>query len=443
MPRHLLRLLLLFVFSSGCSSDVSSPLYRVELIAADGSDPTAAGYTSLAVELYAAGVYSDEVFDFSGLEQAVTLPESASTVELRLGLSGAAEAPDLVGAPPDFYLGETGGLLRVPMVAPESCTSVSGWTVATSAPGTGWARSGTFVVGFGGDATDRVAYLDLLRVESSELADPAPFAGAVQLASLGESAALVVGDAGAFRYDLGVASGRATSLTLHAGAGVRSAFAAYSDGAIVAGGSESAGLSVVDILGGVLALSLPGARVDAGAIVFDGYAVVVGGDSGAVDVVALEDGAGSRVETSDGVRRAPLVVSLGEELLVLGGLDDEGNVRSDTLLLSGCPTNCTASAGPSWASARPGVRVVSDAADTARVLLVGDDRVEALTVGLSGVTFSELYTLDPPRRDPGAWLLESGILLVTGGEDREGAALGDSILCAPSPLRAAGGGSSD
>lgn len=419
-----------------CSSDPTSLVYTVELVDATGADPSA-GYTRLTVEGHADGVTQMETYELGEeLDERLTLPESAvGEVQLRLRLSGAEEAGDLVGAPPDFTLGETGGLVRVPMVPAGECTEIEGWRLLSATRSTGWLRAGTFIAGFAGQGSAQVRYLDLLRAEGGELPEGGDFEGPSRAENLGDSAALVVGDGGAYRYDLGVAGSRVIPLTLHPGAGYASALARYSDSVVVAGGGDANGLTVVAENGTTQAFTMTGARADAAAIVLGQSALIVGGDRDGLDIVDLGTGAARQVSTGDGVRRRPLLVSLGAELFVFGGTDETDAVRRDTVVLRGCPAACVAAPGPTWEAAREGVVLAPDPADPERTLVVGGDRIEELAVGVSGVSFTEVRALEPARRDPGAWLLASGMVLIVGGTASTGAALTRVDLCAPSPLR--------
>lgn len=373
----------------------------------------------------------DDVTD--DFDLGVAIPDLTLRTRTRVVLEGA-DGILLHGAAPPFVPLASGGLVRIVVGPPGRCAVVGRAQLLVARASRGHALVDTFAVFVagleeGGASSNGVTSVDLLRFDtvddrSTGGALPAltGSSGPTRAAAFGVSRVAIVGGDASVRYDLGIFEGREAPLALHAGADLTSALGSVGNAAIVAGGA-SASATWITTEERLVAISLDAARADGAIVEVGGAALFSGGATAAGAPIAellRADGTSVAIEgASEGTRRHGRFVVAGDALLLMGGLDDDGALRSDTLLFRGCPDACVASEGPTWSEPREGLATSGD-------LLVAGDRVERFT----GEAIVPHATLAVPRRDPLVARLESGVLLVAGGEP----ALRDVELCFPETL---------
>lgn len=126
-----------------------------------------------------------------------------------------------------------------------------------------------------------------------------------------------------------------------------------------------------------------------------------------------------------------LIDPTGFRMLVVGGTDENGVLRTDTILVRDCPVNCFASAGPTWTNARVGATF-----DRSGIVVGGDvpsTLVERITLppGAGVQPVMETFaTLTIPRSRPAVAALPSGPVLVMGGVGSSGQ-IAETELCFP------------
>ncbi|MBC7171498.1 MAG: hypothetical protein H5U40_03680 [Polyangiaceae bacterium] len=209
-------------------------------------------------------------------------------------------------------------------------------------------------------------------------------------------------------------------------------------GAAVVGGSiggmPSAGLTYVRNDGTSTASGLARARRGAAAA-FDGtHLWVAGGEGeGASSLELASFGASPAVvitELEDAVRSGGvlLVSEDGREALLIGGRDEVGTLRSDSVWIHGCPSSCTAEPGPAWTRARQG----AVALPSERLLVggAGSSEVERVDFTADGPVLVARGALYVPRADPALIPIAEGIFVAVGGHDGSGPRR-DSEICFP------------
>jgi len=419
----------LLLLCCACSSQVPAARFDVELIGPDGRSPFDEGDYAINVQIAQPGrLPIEETLDVSG-DFASAVPVFDDHVETRIRV--VIEGPDgqLVGAPPPFVPSASGGRLRVVVGEPGTCEELRDVELENLRLTPAVARVDTFAVVAGGRSLEGAAltsveFIDLLRLFSGDLEDMT-IGGEGSGARLGVDASLLVFGGGGVRYDLSVQESRESNVPLHAGAGPRSAVLAVGEQQVaILGGADAAEVTWVAANGNTLMSSLAGPRADATAFPLDDQVLLAGGDGPSVAELVTRSGA-TPIGEDDGVRRNPLLVPAGDDLWLLGGVDDEGAARTDTVVLRGCPGACTAEPGPEWPDARIGATAATDlpyVVDGERVLAIG-----------AGPTFTELARLQHTRAGAAAIGLDSGLVLVVGGTD--GATpRSDVEVCFPSEL---------
>jgi hypothetical protein len=334
--------------------------------------------------------------------------------------------------------------MKLVTAAPASCTQVMFDRMEAPRARFGMVQSGTFalMIGGTGSSEEQAEFLDALEWETR------PFEEDLSLSTLGETRAATIGegrilvlsaDASPFIFDMLDASRRVTPLVLHAGAGVQSALVSVPGvGAMAiggrAGGVPRQGVSLVEPDGTVRSLQLSEPRSDAAAAVLGQDVLVVGGNAtGNAEVLLAGSEVGQPVDgVSDGVRSGALLIGDGtSRALLLGGLDQADTVRQDTLRFDECPSNCSASSGPIWTTARTGGTVPEQS-----TLIIGGESsplVEKVRWSGDDVQIEPVLALSSARAFPGAIVYEGGAIVVAGGEDGGEAADGLEF-CVPSAL---------
>jgi len=358
----------------------------------------------------------------------------------------AIEGPttDLVTAPPSFVPALTDGLMRMVVTAPRSCTLIRFNFMEAPRASFDMVQSETFALLVGGTESteEQVEFLDVLEWESRLFEEDLSLSnlGPTRAASVDESQILVLpSDATAFIFDMGEPLNRIMSVVLHAGAGPRSALVSLPGvGAMVIGGElggeAQVAVSLVEPSGVVTSLQLSEPRSGPAATPLGTDVLVVGGDTaGTAELLRAGSSTGEPVASlTDGIREAAALVGDGQtRALLMGGTDDAGAVRQDTVRFEGCPETCVAMTGPMWTTAR--LEVLQPVRSA---LLVGgtDSRlVEEVRWSASDVEIAPLLELIAPRAAPGGIVLESGGFIVGGGEDGV-SPRGDFEFCAPDRL---------
>ncbi|MGE3634976.1 MAG: hypothetical protein AB7P00_34060, partial [Sandaracinaceae bacterium] len=386
-------------------------------------------------------------------------------------------APALrVGASPFFGFNEGLGegvtvndlAIRIPMLTPGACTSLDAPNVSVTglpllaAPrrdaGVAVRRNIALVVG-GIEATGpsgRVDRYDQAVTEVPLELAPVEAMGPTRGVALDEDNSLFVGQValhfvpGDGMDGSGAGPPEAEVFGVHPGASARSALIAISGTqAAVVGGVGSDGVTWVT-LDGALAIvtavhALAEVREDPAVARVGNGALVVGGAPdralGAELIVPGSDGAPVAVEGTLPAGSGGWLIPSPDSrtLLWIGRVERDGAgglvAPTDTVLLSGCPTACTASAGPTWDRARTGAASVRTLAGDQ--WLVGGD-------GPLGVANDRVrWSGSTPRIEPapdlvharsGASVVEhgSGIIAVLGGESEDGLRA-DVELCLPDP----------
>lgn len=384
-----------------------------------------------------------------GFDVALPIVDLVLPVTLTVRLTGPST--ELIGAPPVFIPLETGGLVRVPVGQPDTCEVIAGMVVDSPRSALGLSPQGTFALTIGGrgssGASDAAGYLDLLRLEGDAF-DPldVPLGVAVAV-PLSRALALVVSEGREpFIYDVSSATAPVLPVVLHPGAGLRSALAALPAGGAVVAGGDVGGLAVSDVtwigpMGDTSTTRLVVARIGAAIATFgDAVLIAAGADGGPLAERATAASAAFEPVApafDDGVRvgAALFVDPASGTALLVGGLGADGSIRADTVVLSGCPSACVATAGPAWPSPRPDTVAVH--LPSGGGLIVGGTGpvavVDRVILDAEGARFEAAGSLATPRQAPAALALEQGVTFVVGGLGPEGPRA-DVEVCFPPAL---------
>jgi hypothetical protein len=436
---------------AGCGDD-PAPVVHIAIVAPDGTDPTV-GTDVDTIEVrvrQGAGDVITRTSSPEALDLAVPLGDSVGMVELAVELTGPTTR--LLGAPPPFFPAETGGFVRVVVGPPGACVALRGEGAALAAAraqaATARVHSFALVAGGvgGGGPSARVEVFDLLRMlRTDDLPSLATPAGPTSAAPVAGGRVLLVPAQGApAQYALYDSTDRLVPITLHAGAGERSAVVPLPGGGAVVVGGASGGAPVTGVTwvsddGTPRSASLAVPRAAPAAALVGDFLLVAGGMADGeplVEILGPADATGAVVAPAldHGARDAPILASRGNRAWLLGGLDGDGLVRTDTLLISGCPDACVAEPGPDWPEARTEVGT-SPLAEG--LLLVGGapptDLVERVRLDTAVPRIEEAWRLAEPRAGAGAVILDAGIPVVLTGRGPEGF-LSSVELCLPDAL---------
>ncbi|MFW6051940.1 MAG: hypothetical protein ACODAU_12250 [Myxococcota bacterium] len=435
----------------GCDDEDVQRVLFVDLVAADGGDPTeGADLDTLVVRVrQGGGEVEERTVALEDPTLDVTIEDLSAPMAITVELRG--ETARRIGAPPPFVPTEGGGLVRVPVGPPGTCATLRGEGTALEVPreAAGVARDATFALVAGGVAaagpTGATEAFDLLRAAGAgSIEDLSAPAGRTRAALLAPGRVLLVADgAEPVIYDLSDPERRTESVPLHAGADARSAVLPLPDGgAVVVGGGAGApvpGVTWVDADGGTRSAELAVPRSHAAAAPLGDLVLVAGGMAAGeplAELIGRGDAEGRPVvqELDHGERAGAHLAVRGGRAWLLGGTDAGGAPRIDTVLISGCPDACAASGGPAWPDARTEMATVPTEEG---VLLVGGSppttRVEHARLDAATPTFELAYELAEPRAAAGAIRLEAGVLVALGGRG-PGGVLDTVELCWPDML---------
>lgn len=428
---------------TGCTDGNDAPVVTIEIVSRDLSDPTAgASQVSIRVqeENFEPATLTADVIDG---EFALELPVLGGRLRATVELTGSGQRQ--IGATPTFLLGEsvtaTGDfLVRVAVAESGTCAPVAfeaGTTALNAAgrDGLSSARSalsatqhGTFGVFAGGLAegapVSGAGFVDLLQYTRGDYAT-VNVAGETSGAALSTSRAVLLG---AQVEEFRLADGELVPVAgVPAEVGPASGIRERRDGgAVIAGGSQvlSRALLWLDEVGAMTARQLNTARVaPAVAALQDGFLIAGGAATGPVaewvfpnrDPVPIGG-------VTDGTRIGGtlLVTADGSEALLLGGKDEGGNVRQDTVWFQQCDVQCVPGPGPTWVNARDGAAQGSRGGFH---WIVGGDLslsqnslVEAVRFAAAGPVFESVAQLASGRSRPALLPMASGVLYVVGGE---------------------------
>lgn len=261
--------------------------------------------------------------------------------------------------------------------------------------------------------------------------------------------ALVVGESDAVIYDAAVSTMtgavRDTEIDLHVGAGVDSTVLALGDdGAVVVGGTDSAGITFVNAMGVARSDVMSTSRRRPAVVRWGSGVLVAGGaapGSALVEWLPIAGGAGMAARPDLAQRDgANLVLNTTNDaaLLVYGrrsaGETDEGMLETESFVITGCPA-CVVAPGPDVASPRanavairrPSLSAGSYDRDPSTIVLGGEtgdvaapeptNAVDSITWSGREPTITASGALDRPRSGHTAVELANGVVLVAGGTD--------------------------
>ena len=444
----MLLLGLLCVGAFACSESGSSSRFVFDARIVDGQNGNPAAGTDATTlrigiqegELPAAQYeypITDGDFDASLEFSAFTRP-----TRIRVEIEGATT--ELLTAPPAFVPSASRGFLRVVTAAPSSCERVTFDLLEAPRAFFGMVRSGTFALIAGGTtpSDEQVEFFDALEWESRLFPEELALSdlGETRAAAIDEFEILVLpSNTFPFIFNMLDSDHRITQVVLHNGAGTRSALVSVPGvGAMVIGG-ELAGeaqsaVSLVEPEGEVTALQLSEPRSGSVATALGTDVLVAGGDAAGTAELLMEGATLGQLVAGvmDGVRESGLLVGDGESrALWIGGTDATDALRQDTLRFDGCPSSCTPSAGPQWATAR--LAALQPAQSALVIGGEGSQRVDEVRWSGADVEIQQLLELTVPRAGAGGIVLESGAFIVAGGDDgvsiRE-----DYEFCVPASL---------
>ncbi|MEM7139005.1 MAG: hypothetical protein AAF500_20695 [Myxococcota bacterium] len=438
---------LIFVCTVALGCDEANPfVFESVIVDADDGNPAAGtDATTLRIEVQE-GEATPRSEDFpinDGAFDAILEFESfVSPTRIRIAILG--DATDLVTAPPEFVPSISGGLMRVVTTEPASCVRIGFDQMEAARERFAMVRSGTFALLAGGTeaSSEQVEFFDALQWEARLFAEDFSLStlGPTRAASIDEVQILVLpDDASAFVFNMSDPLNRVTPVVLHPGAGPASAIISVPGvGAMVIGGEiggeAQPNVSVVNPDGGITARTLSTPRAGPAAAVLGSDVLIVGGnDVGDAEIIRDGSATGQPVGSlADGIRDDGLLVTDGESrALLMGGADEQGVVRQDTVRLDGCTSDCEAVAGPEWVSARLEALQPVDSA----LVVGGTDSQSVEEVQWSGaaVAIVSLVNLVVPRANPAGIVYESGAFVVAGGSDGVNSR-NDFEFCIPSAL---------
>lgn len=360
----------------------------------------------------------------------------------------------LVGGTP-WLTQADGSSVRVVMGAPGTCAIVPSLALATGRDAVGVALVGRYVLVAGGSEAGgpsaKVDRLDLVSLSRTAMPDAAAPLGPSRAARIDRTSALVLSDLGEpfiqTLASLDATTGRSLP-ALHPGGETSQQIANVGpSGAAVVGTSPSGTptneLSFVlpdshYVFVNAIETSATQRMAAAGAtgLYVASYDTPthfrfehIPSEAGDVRFrVGYDDGAGASRERRFGTLMSDRD---GVTFGVIGGTDQNGAVRDDTMTIGGCPALCYTAAGPTWTHARSGATFTSDG------FIAGGDgpdgRVERVRLRPSDtapMVIEDFATLNVPRSRPGVVALPSGPILVIGGQGASGRVT-ETEICFP------------
>ena len=437
---------LVCVCASACSDDPVPFVFQAFVVDGENGNPAAGtDATTLRIGIQEGERPAQELeypITEGQFDAVLSFESFVDQTRIRVAIEGLTI--DLVTAPPSFIPALTGGLMRVVTTAPGSCESIGFNFMEAPRTSFGMVQSDTFALLVGGtEATqEQVEFLDVLEWESRLFEQDLSLTnlGPTRAASVDENQILVLpSNAPAFIFDMDDALNRIMPVVLHAGAGPRSALVSIPGvGAMVIGGElggeAQAAVSLVMPEGQVTSLQLSEPRSGPAATTLGTDVLVVGGDPvGNAELLREGSSTGEPVTSLiDGIREVAVLVGDGQtRALLVGGTDDTGALRQDTVRFDGCPQGCVAMTGPTWTTAR--LEVLQPAQSTLLVGGTSSRLVEEVRWSTSDVEIASLLLLNAPRAAPGGIVLESGMFVVGGGNDGV-SPRADFEFCAPDRL---------
>jgi hypothetical protein len=460
MPTRALSALALLL-ALGCQGSSYGPV-EIQLVDGQGGNPFVGANGSLTITVLQSGVpampttttVTNGDFSVDVPIVAYDLHTAVSAEFVRPGM------PRMIGATIPFYpvygatvvMGEVG-----------TCVSLSEPNLSSARRAPGLALFGANLISLGGLVNDRdpVARVDAfngaqLTYDSSTEAETLMVGlGLTQALSIpGTTEVFALDDVHAVRYETGqlntTAVLRARDVSLHAGAGYRSALAATASGVAVIGGRDGdrrvTEISVVPTIAGPATVrALAHAREGASAVsMADGLLVAGGQEEGAplFEWISLT-GTANRVFGEGLPARSEGALALspdGRTAFYYLGRSSDGSLPSTSYVITGCPTSCSAVLGVETSA--PRARPAITERETATVVLGGTladmvssaSTVEEIRFPSTGtVTLAPLGALRFSRRDLSAVTLGGGTVLVAGGRDDEND-LATMELCFPEAL---------
>jgi hypothetical protein len=431
----------------GCQDTIAQIVFDVRIVDGDDGNPVEGTDADLLRIGIQEGDLPAEEFPFpvtdGRFDAAIEFQLFRSPTRLRVELSGMPNT--LLSAPPVFVPDETPRFIRMVTAAPSSCEPVTfNMTVARRAD-FGMVLSGQFALLAGGTSAEaQLEFFDAILWDSNTNTLDAlnmslnPL-GETRAASINATQLLVLpAEALPFVFDMSDAD-RKTQVSLHRGAGPRSALVSVPGlGAMVIGGeADGEAQSAATLVGPdveLTSLELSKPRSDPTATPMGSDVLVVGGDQlGDAEILRDGDSTGDPVTMlTDGAREGAVLAGDGESrALLLGGVDEGDMLRQDTVEFTGCPDACVAQPGPAWSTAR--LEVLLPQGST---LLIGgiDSRlVEEVRWPDGLVEIAPVLELNTQRAGAGAVVLESGAFVVAGGNDGV-SDLNNFEFCVPAAL---------
>jgi hypothetical protein len=429
---------LLVCLASGCSDTPKLPDLDVAVVDAVGGNPLTGRAITTVRARHREGTaeFSETMVSVEDGTFDLLLPISdfALPSELRFELSSVT-GTELVGSTPEFYPGE-GYQVEIVVGVPATCDVVTASQLPVERRAFGTVTLGTFALLIGGielgGTSKRIGFHDLLlHTAGAHAFDLPEIPGRSRAAAISRTSALVISEGAApFTFNLYARGDPRKEITLHDGARRSTAvLAAGTDRAVVVGGLDGGGQPVTGVsfvaedgtvTGG--ALNTPHANRVA-AYAADGvYVVSRGLGAAALERIPVTGGNAIVLIASiaDGVRNGATLFfrADGAEGLLVGGTDENGTPRTDTVRFTGCPDACAASAGPTWTTAR-----ATPMTDPAGFLVGGagpSTLVERVVFGDAGPVFVSVGQLENARFDGGLLTHPSGALIVFGGEGTSG-----------------------
>ncbi|MBN8614294.1 MAG: hypothetical protein J0L92_27085 [Deltaproteobacteria bacterium] len=453
--------------SAGCD-DNRAP-FSIEIVTAAGTDPVAgAGTGRLRVLVAQDGQPTrDQGVDLVGGTFQLDVAIADFGVPTRIGVELVRDGVTSIGALPSFApVGFP--FVRVPVVPRGTCATLAPQRFATARVGHALVTVDALVLVIGGlDGTATPAPVverfttHLLTADEGSIAalrDEVEVGRARALRLASTSHVLVISSASAVDLNLtqGATPVRTTVMGLPAGAGERSAIVDLSGNgvALVGGASGADGLDVISwvtIDRAVTTSALPTARRDAAATSWgsaEGVLVAGGNATGDAtflfvptalatreNVIAFGlEGEEARVLRGGALVRSPE----GTAALLVGAIDESGEVTDETFLVTGCPSACTVAEGPTWAHPRTGFAFTQTGGGA---WIVGGRDASGIVAEAERITWTGTTpTLTPlrlaaAREDAAITPIAGGLVLVGGGRDASGVR-DDLELCAPDQLEA-------
>lgn len=440
----------LLALAAACGDDPPpAAILEVEIVAPDGSDPTA-GADHARIDVAQPGtvpIVRDLALGSGNVGLDVPFM-SGVPIDLRVTITGAGIAR--LGALPLFVREETGGFVRIVVGDAGSCAMLANAELALPRAQGGVAIAGTFALIAGGEPSgstaDGAEYVDLLRAHSGTFEVVTARFGPAHAVALTRDLVLVAGDERDAIVDLSQPADRERPITLHEGAGSSSTVLSLGDrGAVVIGGASGGG--AVDAItwvrrDGTTATTRLAQPRQSPAVAPLGSALLVAGGvfggSADVELVSADLPTGTPLLDLPAAseRSGAALIAGPDRFLLFGGTTAAGQPIAETLVISGCPDACSASPGPAWERPRAAAAHAS-LPDGSRLILGGAPPGASFDAAIDLVRFDgdtpaiEAHApLAAPRAGAAAASFGPGLVLVAGGVG-PGGPRADSEVCFP------------